>query len=185
MVQIININRLIYRVESITLMYINLWSSHAGMKFYKMPSWNIANFPEKNYQRLFNCFLKFLQFFVKFFKSHLQRKLAFKMINCYKKEANQKQLRSNCTNTSVLFKRCMATWDDQSLDDYMLIFGQVFVICEFFNGSRPLISPEKLLKVFACSLVDVLALKISLECNRKLRPNVAKTWKHSSILYHY
>ena len=71
------------------------------------------------------------------------------MLNCFQLEAGKPQV-TNCTEletNSTLFKRCLANFEDDTFDNYMTLFSQVNMICEFFNGTKPTIAPEFVMQV--------------------------------------
>ena len=74
--------------------------------------------------------------------------MAFQMLLCFQKEVNQ-TVPPDCSSkkNATLFKLCLVDLDDVIFDNYMTLYGQIYMICEFFNGTRPAISTDILLKV--------------------------------------
>ena len=75
--------------------------------------------------------------------------MAFEMLDCFQKEEGKAKL-ANCSDyetNSTLYKRCLANFNDEDFDNYMMLFGQTFMICEYFNGTRPILTTENVLKV--------------------------------------
>ena len=70
------------------------------------------------------------------------------MLSCYRKERNETSL-TNCSasGNSSTFKLCIAQLSDVPFNDFMIFYGQVFLICEYYNGSRPIITFEKMTQV--------------------------------------
>lgn len=73
---------------------------------------------------------------------------------CYKKEL-KKQPVINCSEVqhNRTFKQCLSSLDDESFDDYMTLYAQVFSICQYFNGSRPIVTVETFYKVGVISFI--------------------------------
>ena len=74
------------------------------------------------------------------------------LLLCYTKEKNEPAIR-NCSNehNSTSFKECIASFEDDVLDNFMLLFGQIQFICDYFNTSHPSLTKEDVLKVvFSC-----------------------------------
>ena len=57
------------------------------------------------------------------------------------------------TKNSSSFKSCVAELSDVPYNDFMLFYGQVFLICEYFNGTRPIVTPEKMIQVTLSTFV--------------------------------
>ena len=74
--------------------------------------------------------------------------MAFDLLICYQKEVNE-TVPTNCSvkTNSTLFKLCLASLEDDIYNNYMIFYGQIFMICEFYNGTRPMISAEKMFQV--------------------------------------
>ena len=73
--------------------------------------------------------------------------IAMDLLLCYREETNKGPVR-NCTldGEGLQFKRCISNYDDKAYDDFMLLFGQIRFICDYFNSTYPDISMEKLAK---------------------------------------
>ena len=69
------------------------------------------------------------------------RQLAMELLVCYNKQKKKPQLPNNCLNESdsTLFKKCISTLNDESFDDFMVFFGQVSFICDYFNSTLPIV----------------------------------------------
>lgn len=70
------------------------------------------------------------------------------LMGCFKKETKKRPI-SNCSEmqTSETFKRCLSNLDDDSFDGYMTMFNQVYMICEYFNNTHPIITVENVFNV--------------------------------------
>ena len=83
--------------------------------------------------------------------------MAFDLLICYQKEVNE-TVPTNCSvkTNSTLFKLCLASLEDDIYNNYMIFYGQIFMICEFYNGTRPMISAEKMFQVSFSDTVKIL-----------------------------
>ena len=66
--------------------------------------------------------------------------MAMNFLMCYVQELGKPSIR-NCSteHNSTSFKECLATFDDDNFDDFMVFFGQIRYICDYLTTPSPTI----------------------------------------------
>lgn len=72
------------------------------------------------------------------------------LLNCFCKEKQLPPVK-NCTEygkvNSSQFQECVAEYEKDVFDNYMLFFGQIEPICQFYNSSTPELNAAVILAV--------------------------------------
>ena len=117
-----------------------------------------------------------------FYFCFFKKTIAFELLACYRIETKKTPL-TNCSEhqaNNTLFKRCLSNLGDEAFDDYMVIFGQVFMMCEYYNGTRPIITMDSIVMVFFLQFFKNLYKQQYLHRIPRNRLTVCgETWKKS------
>ena len=77
--------------------------------------------------------------------------MAMELLNCYCKEMNLPAVK-NCSEfgkaNSSSFQDCVAEYGKDVFDNFMLFFGQIEPICQFYNTSTPELNAATIITVF-------------------------------------
>lgn len=165
---------------------ISHWKSLVGKNFSRKPKQSVANLTSMSCLRFICFFCIFNEIDIK--NIIFQRHMAFEMLTCYQKETNE-TIPKNCSalSNSTMFKLCIAEFDDIVYNDFLLLYGQVFMICEFFNGSRPVVTFDKIMEVtgnashfwFFCNSCYIIELE------GEFWKSLGESRSHPIILCHY
>ena len=70
------------------------------------------------------------------------------LLHCYVKEKDDPPIR-NCSveSNSTSFKECIATLDDDTYDNFMILFSQIRYICDYYNSTYPTLNVQDIIKV--------------------------------------
>ena len=72
------------------------------------------------------------------------------LLGCYSKEMQSLPVK-NCSDFKrhnlSSFQECVAQYDNETFDNFMLFFGQIEPICQYLNDTRPQISAEIFIEV--------------------------------------
>ena len=131
------------RLANTTLNHTNRCHSHVGLKYSRTWKAHCVRWISMKYLRYMPFFIVSCLIF--FFK----RTIAVDLLACYRVQS-KKTPTTNCSLHSAnntLFKECLSNLDDEAFDDYMTLFGQIFIICEYYNGTRPIITVDNIITV--------------------------------------
>ena len=82
------------------------------------------------------------------------------MLLCHVQDRKNNIHPNNCSlsENSTMFQNCLANFQKDTFDNFMLFFSEILPICTYFKEASPILTPEDIAKVCLLSLCAPLQL---------------------------